>query len=214
MTTLTSTRPRCRPHDDPLGDPAAADLRQRVEEARARLDALRPITNAGLFLDPAAIEAAAIVREHDLAYFYELHEALRPYRVLRIWLRAVSAAAKGLADSEIKVAEKTRLIAIAVELIELWHDGGEAWAWPREFGPACSWRVPGPEIKRYLISVYGERHQVTLDSGEKVPLPPGRQAVVEALDAIEAMAYRAPQRPSPALRVAGDGARLGARLVP
>ena len=60
----------------------------------------------------------------------------------------------------------------------------------------------------YLLRAYGERNQITLEDGRKVPVAPGRQAVAEAMDQLEAMAYAGPRRPAPALRVGGDGARL------
>jgi hypothetical protein len=191
-----------------LGDPGEAALRERLDEARALLDALRPVANAGAFLAPETVEAAALLREHDVAYFYGLHEELRPYKVLRIWLRAVAAASKGMAEVEQKVCEKTRLIALAVELLELWHDGAEAWCWPKEHGPGCCWRMPSGEVKRYLLAAYGERNKADIGDGTKAPSAPGRQAVAEALDQLEAMAHAASRRPAPALRVAGDGARL------
>jgi hypothetical protein len=194
--------------DDPLADPAEAELQERLDEAKALLGPFPPVADPGRFLAPAAVEAAALLREHDVASFYQLHEALRPHKVLRIWLRAVAAVSKGMAEGEHRVAEKTRLIAIAIELLELWHDGSEAWCWAKEHGPGCCWRMPGSEVKRYLLRGYGERHQMTLDGGDKVPLAPGRQAVGEALDQLEAAAHGGHRRPEPGLRVAGDGARL------
>ena len=68
--------------------------------------------------------------------------------------------------------------------------------------------MPSAEAKRYLLAAYGERNQVTLEGGRKAPMAPGRQAVAEAMDQLEAMAHAGPRRPAPALRVGGDGARL------
>ena len=90
-----------------------------------------------------------------------------------------------------------RLVALGAELFVLWHDGSEAWCWPKEHGPACCWRMPSSEAKRYLLAAYGERNQVTLDGGRKAPMAPGRQAVAEAMDQLEAMAHAAPRRPAP-----------------
>jgi len=205
---MTDFDPSVPPADDPLADPADVELRQRLVKARVLFDGLRPIVNAGLFLSPEAIEAAALLREHDLPYFYQLHEELRPHKVLRIWLRAVAAAGKGLAEGEQKVAEKVRLIELADELLDLWYDGSQAWATVKEYGPGCSWRLPGSEVKRYLLRAYGERHQITLGDGRKVPTAPGRQAVGEALDQIEAVAHGGIRRAEPAMRLAGDGARI------
>ncbi len=101
------------PSDDPLADPAEVELQERLDEAKALLDAFPPVTDPGRFLAPDAVDAAALLREHDVASFYQLHEALRPHKVLRIWLRAVNAAGKGMAEGEQKVAEKTRLIELA-----------------------------------------------------------------------------------------------------
>jgi hypothetical protein len=113
-----------------------------------------------------------------------------------------------MAEAKQRIAEKTRLIALSVELLELWHDGAEAWCWPKEHGPGCCWRMPGGDVKRYLLTAYGERQQIDLGDGGKAPAAPGRQAVAEALDQLEALAQAAPRRPSPALRVASDDARL------
>jgi DNA-binding XRE family transcriptional regulator len=49
---------------------------------------------------------------------------------------------------------------------------------------------------------------MTLEAGQKVPMAPGRQAVAEALDQLEAVAHSAARSPEPALRVAGNAARL------
>ena len=200
--------PNVPPADDPLGDPAEAELRKRLAEARALLDAMRPVVNAGAFLSPEAVEAAAIVREHDIPYFYALYQELLPHKVVKIWDRAVAAAGKSMAEVEQKIAEKTRLIALAIELLEMWNDGGEAWCWPKEHGPGCCWRMPSGEVKRYLLAAYGERNKAELGDGGKAPTAPGRQAVAEALDQLEAIAHAGPRRPEPALRVGGDGARL------
>ena len=199
------------PADDPLADPAEAELQKRLAEARALLDGLRPVKDAGRagrFLDPAAIEAAALLSVHDPLYHWQLQEELRPQRILQNWKRAISAAGKAMAEGELKLAEKTLLIALAGELLDLWHDGGEAWCWPVEHGPGCCWRLPSAEVKRHLLAAYGARHQLTLEDGRKAPSAPGRQGVAEALDQLEAMAHEGPRRSEPALRVAGDGARL------
>lgn len=181
------------PADDPLGDPGEAELQKRLDEARALLDALQPVANPGAFLTPETVEAAALLQQHDVAYFFGLHEELRPHKVLRIWLRAVAAAGKAMAEVEQKLAEKTEIIALAIELLELWHDSAEAWCWPKEHGPGCCWRMPGGDVKRYLIVAYGERNQVDR-GGRKTPLAPGRQAVTEALDQLEARCRDDPSR--------------------
>ena len=197
------------PADDPLGDPAEAELRKRLAEARALLDAMRPVVNAGAFLSPEAVEAAAIVREHDIPYFYALYQELLPHKVVRIWDRAVAAAGKSMAEVEQKIAEKTRLIALAIELLELWHDGvrgvvlaegarpGLLLAHAQRRGQA----LPAGGLRR---AEQGRRSS----DGRKAPVAPGRQAVAEAMDQLEAMAHAGPRRPAPALRVGGDGARL------
>ena len=169
--------PNVPPADDPLGDPAEAELREKLAEARALLDAMRPVVNAGAFLSPEAVEAAAIVREHDIPYFYALYQELLPHKVVRIWDRAVASAGRSMAEVEQKIAEKTRLIALAIELLEMWNDGGEAWCWPKEHGPGCCWRMPSAEVKRYLLAAYGERNKAEIGDGEKAPAAPGRQAV-------------------------------------
>jgi hypothetical protein len=172
------------PVADPLADPAEAELQKRLEAARALIDGLRPPTEANVdrFLADDALEAAALLREHERRYFYRLAQDLRPFNILRQWQAAIGTVAKELAEVEQKIAEKTQIIALAVELLELWHDGAEAWCWPNEHGAGCCWRMPGPEAKRYLLAAYGERHQATLEDGRKVPMAPGRQAVAEALD--------------------------------
>jgi hypothetical protein len=68
--------------------------------------------------------------------------------------------------------------------------------------------MPSAEAKRYLLAQYGERNQITLEGGRKAPMAPGRQAVGEAFDQLEAMAYSGGRRGAPALRVGGDGARI------
>ena len=197
------------PADDPLADPAEAELRKRLAEARALLDGLRPVKNPGRFLDPDAVEAAAVVREHDRPYFWRLKAELRPHKILRDWERAVGLVAKETGAAEIKVAEKTRLIALAIELLELWHDrANTAWCWPKEHGPGCCWRVQSKEARLHLLRAYGTTHQLTLEDGRKVPASPGKQAVAEAMDALEAVAYGGPVRPEPVLRVGGDGDRV------
>ena len=198
------------PADDPMSDPAEADLEAQLDAARELIARLRPVTavNVKAFLEPDALEAAAVLREHDVAYFFRLHEELRPHKVLRIWLHAIATTARGMGEGEQKISEKTRLIAIAKAQLDLWHDGADAWCWPKEHGPACSWRMPSGEAKRYLLAQYGERNQVTLEGGRKAPMTPGRQAVGEAMDQLEAMAYSGPRRRAPALRVGGDGSRL------
>ncbi len=113
-----------------------------------------------------------------------------------------------MAETERAIAEKVRIVALGVELLELWHDGSDAWCWPKERGAACCWRVPSSEVKRFLLAAYGARNQMALGDGSKVPMAPGRQAVAEAFDQLEALAHGAPRRPKPALRVAGDAARL------
>jgi hypothetical protein len=118
-------------------------------------------------------------------------------------------AVKGLRPlGQAEITEKVQLIALGTELLELWHDGSEAWCWSKEHGPSCCWRMPSGEAKRCLLAAYGERHQATLDDGRKVPTTPGRQAVSESLDQFEAMAHDGPRRTAPGLRVAGDGSRL------
>ena len=57
--------------------------------------------------------------------------------------------------------------------------------------------MPSGEAKRYLLAAYGERNQVTLEGGHKAPMTPGRQAVGEAMDQLEAMAHAGPRRPAP-----------------
>ena len=143
-----------------MSDPAEAELRKRLAEARALLDGLRPVKNAGRFLDPDAVEAAALLSVHDPLYHWQLQEELRPHHILQNWKRAIAAVGKGLGEGEQKIAEKTQLIALVGELLELWHDGGEAWCWPVEHGPGCCWRVPSAEVKRHLLAAYGARHQL------------------------------------------------------
>jgi hypothetical protein len=200
------------PAGDPFSDPAQAELQKRVDEARALLDGLRPINplKLGRFLEDDAAMAAALMQQHERRYFWELTQELRqqPFSILRDWLRAVKSAALVLAAGEMRVAEKTQLIAIASELLELWRDGGEAWCWTKEHGPGCCWRVPSAQAKRYLLAAYGERYQATLEDGRKVPMAPGRQSVAEALDQLEAIAHAGARRKKPALRVGGDGARI------
>ncbi len=131
--------PSAPPADEPLADPAEAELQKRLAEARALLDQFRPVTKPGRFLEPDAIAAAALLREHDLLYAYHLQEELRPHKVLRIWERATAAAGKAMAEGQQRIAEKTRLVAIAIDLLELWHDKARvAWCWPKEHGPGCA----------------------------------------------------------------------------
>ena len=138
------------PADDPLADPAEVELKARLAAARALLYRLRPVKNPGRFLEPDAVEAAALLSVHDPLYHWQLQEELRPHHILQNWKKAISTAGKEMAEAEVKVAEKTRLIALATELLELWHDGGEAWCWPKEHGPGCCWRLPSAEVKRHL----------------------------------------------------------------
>ena len=198
------------PSDDPLADPAEVELEARLAEARRLIDELRPVSleTAEKFLEDDALEAAALLREHDRPYFWRLSRDLRPFGILRQWSPAVTAAAKELAETEVRNAEKTQLVALASDLLEVWHDGAEAWCWPKEHGPGCCWRVPGGEVKRFLLAAYGAAHQTVLDDGRTVPAVPGRNAVAEALDLVEAIAHTGKRRSSPALRIAGDGDRL------
>jgi hypothetical protein len=132
------------PADDPLADPAEAELKVRLEAARALLDGIGSPTAANLerFLEDDALEAAALLQQHDRPYFWKLTTALRPHKILRQWQHALGSVAKELADVEQRIAEKVQLVALGVELLELWHDGSDAWCWPREHGPACCWRMP------------------------------------------------------------------------
>jgi hypothetical protein len=199
------------PADDPLADPAEQELKERLEAARALLDGLGPVTEANVerFLQDDALEAAALLREHDRPAFWRLTRALRPHNVLRQWQQALGVVAEQLAKVEQKIAEKVRLVALATELLELWHDkSGNTWCWPREHGPGCCWRVPGKEVRIYLLRAYGQRHQLTLGDGRKVPASPGKQGVLEALDSLEAIAHGGPCHPEPALRIGGDGERI------
>jgi hypothetical protein len=128
--------------------------------------------------------------------------------VLRIWLRAVAAAAKGMAEGELKIAEKIRLVALGADLLDLWHDGSEAWCTVKARGPGCSWLVASAEARRFLLGAYGAAHQVALEDGRKVPAAPSRQAVAEAADQLEAMAFAGEHRAEPAVRLAGDRTRV------
>jgi hypothetical protein len=93
------------PVDDPLADPAEAELQERLAQAKALLDELRPVTAPGRFLEPDTVEAASLLAAHDPLYLFELTEELRPFKVLRIWQRAIGAARRGVAGAEIAVTE-------------------------------------------------------------------------------------------------------------
>jgi hypothetical protein len=203
--------PNVPPADDPLTDPAELELQERLAEARVLIDGIRPATEVNIerFLEDDALEAAALLREHDRPYFWRLTEELRPFKVLRQWQGALGSVAKALAHGEQKVAEKARLIKIADDLLSLWHDGSDAWCAAKERGPGCCWRMPSGEAKRFLLLAYGERNQITIGGdGRRVPTAPSRQAAAEALDQLEAIAYGTERGPRPGLRVAGDGRRL------
>ncbi|MCC2663430.1 MAG: hypothetical protein K0S35_1352, partial [Geminicoccaceae bacterium] len=87
------------PAADPLGDPAEQELKGRLERARALLDGIGSPTpaNVGRFLEDDALEAAALLREHDRPAFWRLTEKLRPHRILRQWQGALGAIAKQMA---------------------------------------------------------------------------------------------------------------------
>jgi hypothetical protein len=197
------------PASDPLSDPAEAELLRRIAEAKALIEGL-PIDKANVarFLERDAVAAAVLLKRHEWSYFWRLSRRLEPFSILRQWEAAMRIVTAEMAEDEQKVADKVRLITLADETLELWHDGSESWCWPKELGPACCWRMPSSEAKRYLLAKYGERHQITLDGERKAPMTPSRQAVSEAMDQLEAMAHSGPRRSAPALRVGGDGARL------
>ena len=101
------------PADDPLGDPAAAELAARLEEARALIDARRPATeeNKARFLEDDVLRAAALLRAHDPGYFVLLADKLRPLKILREWLKAVKTAGERMAGEAAVAAAKAKIAA-------------------------------------------------------------------------------------------------------
>ena len=167
------------PADDPLADPAEAELQKRLAEARTLLDGLRPVKNPERFLDPDAVEAAAVVREHDRPYFWRLKAELRPHKILRDWERAVGSVAKEMGAAEIKVAEKTQTDRASRP--SCWTFGtiaATAWCWPvKAWGPGCCWRVRERARRGgTCCAAYGRQHQFTLEDGAQFAggaVPPG-----------------------------------------
>jgi hypothetical protein len=84
------------PDPDPAGSPG--DLDAALAAARALLDGLRPATkqNVKRLLEKDALEAAALLGQHDPGYIYELKEELRPLKVLAEWQGGAWRAAKAL----------------------------------------------------------------------------------------------------------------------
>jgi hypothetical protein len=119
------------PSSDPLGDPAQAELQARIDAAKVLLDGL-PIAQDTVdrLLERDAVEAAALLKQHEWSYFWRLRRKLAPFTILRQWDAAIKQVAEELAEGEQKVAERVRLVALGAEAFVLWHDGSEAWCSP------------------------------------------------------------------------------------
>ncbi len=109
---------------------------------------------------------------------------------------------QGAANAD-EVTIREQLISIALERYDHFVDGADD-----AFGiiPVAGKRVVGVRVystayRRWLVREYGQRNQVKLPSGVRVPRGAPAQAVAEALDAIAAHAANATPR-EPQLRVA------------
>jgi hypothetical protein len=196
------------------------EKRKKLEEEKARLQAGTPNGQDGEIdwsaVPPAAgfasmadfaTEAArlATLPEHE----YDRCRKAEAER-LGVRLETLDRAVKGLRPpGAAEITDKVKFVALGTELLDLWHDKASvAWCWTKEHGPGCTWRVQSKETRIYLLRAYGVLYQTTLDDGRKVPAAPSKQAVAEAMDQLEAIAYGGERRPEPALRVGGDSKQI------